>query len=108
MSRCEECDGTLLWGGTAGFLPHTENRHAAYRKMLIRYVVRLVLEKAAVRAGHRVVIRFTQTESWAECSCLWSGPDRTDSTYARQDGHQHLYAAGQLLVRYMLRQRGRI
>jgi hypothetical protein len=86
---CPVCDRPQLWGGM-GWVPHTDRQHAADRGRLLRCAARLMRERMAVRAGHRIILRLTATAAWFECACGASGPQRIDSAYARRDGHQHL------------------
>jgi hypothetical protein len=90
MSDCPECDRPLLWGGMSS-VPHTDAQHAADRARLLRYAARLIRERAVARSGHQVRLRFTATAAWFECACGKTGQPRCDSTYARRDGHQHLF-----------------
>lgn len=95
MSVCEECDRNLIWGGTSGYLPHTEEFHAQERRRLLAYLKLLLKERMAVKADHKVTIRFTREWSWAECSCSYRDPySWPDSGQARYSGHVHLWSIG--------------
>jgi hypothetical protein len=93
VSHCPDCDQPTIWGGMS-WHRHTDRQHAATRQRLTRYAARLLRERAAVLAGHRVTIRFTATVAWVECACGHTGPPQCDSAYARGDGHDHLAAVG--------------
>lgn len=86
---CPECDQPQVWAGMS-WHPHSDQQHTAMRRRLTIYMARLLRERSAVRAGHRITIRFTQTCVWFECSCGAAGNQRIDSAYARGEGHDHL------------------
>ena len=89
MSHCPDCDLPTIWGGMS-WHRHTDRQHAATRQRLTRYAARLLRERAAVLAGHRVTIRFTTDHAWFECAWGTAGRLWPDSAYARGEGHDHL------------------
>ena len=101
--RCDVCDRPLLWGGM-DWVEHTPEHHEADRRRLVRYASRLMQERLAVVAGHKVTIRFTADLAWAQCSCPWQGLAWFYDANARSDGHNHLWEVGSVLYWAALRQ----
>lgn len=91
---CEICDRQLVWGGTSGTLPHTEEFHAQERRRWLYGAKLALIGKVAVLSGHTVTIRFTEVLSWTECSCGWKSYLWPDSGRASSQGHTHLFAEG--------------
>jgi hypothetical protein len=95
--HCLECGRPLLWAGMS-WHPHTVEQHAGERRRLLLALRLGLWMRAAVLVGHRVTVRFTAGEAWAECVCSWRGLSWPDSAYARGDGREHLLGIGELIV----------
>ena len=95
--HCRECGRTLPWAGMS-WHPHSDEQHAGDRRRLLLALRLGLWQRAAALAGHRVALRFTATETWAECACSWRGLSWPYSEYARGNGREHLAALGELIV----------
>lgn len=82
-----------LWGGMST-LPHIELQHDQHRRRLLRWVRFRMLEAMAVKAGHRITLRFTEELAWFECACGKSGNLWHDSSNARWEALRHLSDVG--------------
>jgi len=95
---CDGCGTQLPWGGT-GWVPHTNEYHAARRVMTLRAAHFGLLERLGTRLGHHVQLRFTADVAWTEClGCTWSGAWVPGSAAARLVGRLHLVEAGRAWV----------
>lgn len=91
--ECGECGVSLMWGGMR-WLPHTQEYHDGVRRRLMIAALFGLYRHVAREIGHCVTIRFTQTYSWAQCSCKWEGALQPASSHARITGQDHLTVEG--------------
>jgi len=95
---CTDCGMPVtVWIGINGTVtyPHRDEYHQARRRRLSGDMYDNLCARIAVRAGHKVSLRFTASVSFFECSCGINGPLQPHVSWARYDGRMHLATAGQ-------------
>lgn len=90
---CTVCGENLLWGGMS-WVPHTDEFHAAVKARLKKALVYIMWQKAAVKVGHKVTIRFTADTAWPECTCGLAQTVTPTSRMATSIGKAHLMKQG--------------